>query len=73
MCNGTDHDLIEIYRAGYVDDINAVVRWCSYCGAIVVDSEYDGRVKPGHYKKLQFPEIVKIPGVKSAIIAEKKK
>ena len=35
-----------------------VVRWCPECGAVVVDLDYDGRTKPGYYKKLQYPNIV---------------
>lgn len=35
-----------------------VVRWCQECGAVVVDLDYDGRIKPGYYKKLQYPNIV---------------
>jgi hypothetical protein len=36
-----------------------VVRWCSHCGAVVVDLDYDGRTKPGFIKSVQFPEIAK--------------
>lgn len=35
-----------------------VVRWCPECGAVVVDLVYDGRTKPGYYRKLQYPNIV---------------
>ncbi len=32
----------------------SVVRWCSNCGAIVVDREVDNRII-GHFKELTFP------------------
>jgi len=41
------------------DDSEEVVRWCSHCGAIVVDMDYDDRTNPGYYKPVQFPEIAK--------------
>jgi hypothetical protein len=31
-----------------------VVRWCSDCGAVVVDLDYDGRTKPGGIMKMRF-------------------
>ena len=36
-----------------------VVRWCKYCGAVVVDEDYDGRTNPGFIKPMQFPTIAK--------------
>jgi hypothetical protein len=36
-----------------------VVRWCSHCGAVVVDLDFDGRTKPGYFKQVQFPKIAK--------------
>lgn len=47
MCDRKNHPLIEIYRHGYEDSIQHVVRWCPECGAVVVDGELDGRVRPG--------------------------
>jgi hypothetical protein len=58
MCNGTNHNLVEIYRDGYADDINTVVRWCKDCGAVVVDSDYDGRTMPGHNSPMRFPNML---------------
>lgn len=36
-----------------------VVRWCKYCGAVVVDEDYDGRTNPGQIKSMQFPTLAK--------------
>lgn len=55
MCNGTHHPLKEIFRSGYEDDIQSVVRWRPDCGAVVVDQEYDGRVRAGAVLPMQFP------------------
>jgi len=59
-CNTGNHvGLIEIYRTeDLVNDESEVVRWCNICGAIVVDTEYDGRVKPGGVLKMMGPKIV---------------
>lgn len=60
MAIATSHEqfcgrqLEEIYRhAGAASD--AVVSWCPWCGAVVVDEEYDGRVNPGKYGRMRFP------------------
>ena len=58
MCNGKDHDLVDIMFKNMGFDEDAVVRWCKYCGAIVVDSDFDSRTNPGCYKKMMFPEIL---------------
>ncbi len=55
-CDGKNHSLIEIYRRRDPDDIFDIVRWCEYCGAIVIDGEMDGRVKPGGIMKMRFPK-----------------
>lgn len=55
-CLAGKHSLVEIYRdSNYVDD--RVVRWCSYCGSVVVDTEYDGRVNVGGERKIEAPDI----------------
>jgi hypothetical protein len=36
-----------------------VVRWCTHCGAVVVDIDSDGRTQPGFIKPVQFPELAK--------------
>lgn len=37
----------------------SVVRWCNYCGAIVIDLDYDGCIDPGKILSIQFPELAK--------------
>ena len=58
MCDGTNHKIVEIFRAGYEDNINKVAKLCSDCGGIVVDGEYDGRAHPGYFMKMRFPEMM---------------
>jgi len=51
MC---DHHLIDIYTEG--PDYNCiVVRWCSICGAIVIDRDHDGRTSPGIIMRMTLP------------------
>ena len=47
------HPLKEIYRDtdGFVD---IVVRWCPECGAVVVDSDLDGRTYPGKIMNMKL-------------------
>jgi len=45
-----------VIEGGMSDD---VVRWCAYCGAVVVDTDVDGRVHPGKVRPMVFPEIAK--------------
>ena len=58
MCRNGNHSLTVI-----LEDVGAasskVVRWCSYCGAVVVDEDYDGRTIPGRFAKMRFPAFVK--------------
>jgi len=39
-------------------NVEAVVKWCPQCGAIVVDKEVDGRLMNSRIK-MQFPDITK--------------
>ena len=59
MCNGKDHNLIEILTVYQSYDEEIVVRWCKDCGAIVVDIDYDGRTYAGRHTSMQFPEYLK--------------
>ncbi len=52
MCK---HILREIYRNGYEDHPQDVVRWCIDCGAVVVDRDYDGRTAPGKIMQMIQP------------------
>jgi hypothetical protein len=54
-CLNKKHDLVEIYVDGYEDHPCTVVRWCKECGAVVVDTDYDGRTKPGDIMKMRTP------------------
>lgn len=56
ICTRGNHDLIEIYRAGALYDEEDVVRWCKVCGAIVVDTDFDGRTKSGGIMPMRFPK-----------------
>ena len=55
-CLNKQHDLVEIYVDGYVDEPCSVVRWCRECGAVVVDKDYDGRVFAGNVMKMKIPK-----------------
>lgn len=57
MCDFKNHNLIEIYTDGYYHERN-VVRWCEDCGAIVVDTDADGRIYTGRIMKMKFPKSV---------------
>ena len=61
MCKNGNHLLKEIFRANCYDAVNSeyVVRWCSKCGAVVVDIDCDGRTNPGAFMKMKFPMITK--------------
>tara|TARA_R110000824_G_scaffold12226_6_gene53534 strand:- start:3676 stop:3879 length:204 start_codon:yes stop_codon:yes gene_type:complete len=58
-CRDGKHTFREISRQQLLFDEFAVVRWCKFCGSIVIDSELDGRVYPGKYLKIQNPELMK--------------
>ena len=48
--------MVEIYRRRNGEEESYVVRWCSECGAVVVDTEYDGRTQPGSVREMKFPK-----------------
>lgn len=56
-CKKGLHPLIAILTVSQAFDTEKVVRWCPECGAIVIDMDYDGRTKPGHYMNMCFPNI----------------
>ena len=49
------HTLIVIYCGG-PDMEQDVVRWCTICGAVVVDVDVDGRTAPGAIMKMLLPQ-----------------
>lgn len=58
-CKKGKHSLQDIYSDG--DEFQeTVVRWCYLCGAVVVDYEYDCRIKPGGHTKMRFPKILNL-------------
>ena len=59
-CNTGAHDLIEVARCGYDEDEQEVIRWCSVCGAIVGDYDYDGRTQAGGGFKMMGPKVLKL-------------
>jgi len=58
-CLDKQHDLMVIYVDGYEDHPQTVVRWCKICGAVVVDTDYDGRTHPGDVMKMITPQTFK--------------
>ncbi|GEM_PF-3040044 len=58
-CKAGNHKLVEIYKNGSEME-ETVVRWCSDCGSITVDIDYDGRTNPGAIMKMRSPKISKI-------------
>lgn len=51
------HDLSEVYRDRIRDGEYAVTQWCRHCGGVVIDGEYDGRVAPGAFMRMTFPQL----------------
>ncbi len=58
-CKNGEHKLQKIVESGG-DQESIVVRWCSACGAVVVDNDYDGRTNPGAVRKMVLPDIIQI-------------
>ncbi len=56
MCDGRNHNLIVIYSTCDAWNEERVVRWCTDCGAVVVDRESDGRLF-GKIVKMKFPKV----------------
>ena len=57
-CKKSNHSLQKIYESGG-DMESDVVRWCEVCGSVVVDSDFDGRIKPGAVMGMLSPSITK--------------
>lgn len=57
FCSKGQHKLIPIYSHSVDYGAERVVRWCEICGAVVVDTDVDGRTNPGNYRKLQAPKV----------------
>ncbi len=60
-CRAGKHKLEIVYEAdtcGTGMSIE-VVRWCTVCGSVVVDLDYDGRTNAGRVMKMRSPDIAK--------------
>lgn len=59
-CRKGEHELQEIHRTtiNCITDEDEVVRWCSICGAVVVDLDYDNRTIPGRVMKMRLPNVI---------------
>ena len=65
------HNLIEIHRERSSDGmVDTVVRWCTSCGAVVVDGESDGRLSPGHFMPMRRPVLTKRAACGDAALAQ---
>lgn len=56
-CANGKHFLEGIYSTSCGMGEDYVVRWCSMCGAVVVDIDYDGRTDPGGVMEMKFPRM----------------
>ena len=56
-CKAGQHNLVEIYRAGEPGDQD-IVKWCTICGAVVIDHEGEGAVEPGGTLKMMGPKSI---------------
>ncbi len=54
ICRDGKHDFHVLVRMGSETD-ETVIRWCAECGAVVGDTDYDYRTKPGDYFPIRFP------------------
>lgn len=54
QCRGK-HSLIDILSVEQGYGESKTVRWCTRCGAIVVDQDFDGRTNPGRYMEMLKP------------------
>jgi hypothetical protein len=59
-----EHSLIEIQSRHTGFDCYNVVRWCTTCGAVVVDGEIDNRVNPGQVMRMKLPALTYTVGRK---------
>jgi hypothetical protein len=64
ICRNGNHTLIEIMRKYVGYDTDHVVRWCTFCGAVVVDVETDNRLM-NHFEEMRFPKLMDLHMKKS--------
>lgn len=58
-CIKGEHKLEMITALAHWDGSSSVVRWCSVCGSIVIDTQVDKRIFPGQIMPMKFPELFK--------------
>lgn len=58
-CLKGEHTLESIMELSHWDGSAQVLRWCSVCGAVVVDQQIDKRIYPGRYVPMKFPKLFK--------------
>lgn len=56
-CANGKHSLVDLLvrNSNVAPDATEVVRWCTCCGAVVIDTDVDGRTQPGDVMKMRFP------------------
>lgn len=54
QCDAGRHSLIDIASYGKSEEAETV-RWCTVCGSVVVDIDYDGRTHPGAVMPMRVP------------------
>jgi len=57
-CKNGQHRFKTIQTITDCDDSCRVIRWCDFCGSIVVDFGCDGRTMLGGVMKLTLPEML---------------
>lgn len=59
VCSNGRHSLVELLErsSDAAPDATLVVRWCRNCGAVVIDTDIDGRTMPGDVMKMRFPSL----------------
>lgn len=58
-CKRGKHSFIKIQSTCIGQGEERVVRWCQYCGAIVVDLDVDGRTYPGYFAECLLPGLLR--------------
>lgn len=53
-CKRGDHKLVVIYETEEgASGVSTVVRWCGVCGAVVIDTDVDGRTRKGDVVRMK--------------------
>ncbi len=57
LCRDGNHSFKVIDRVENDPLSESVTRWCTVCGSLVTDLEFDGRVRPGGVLPIQHSEL----------------